>query len=705
LLISTLCRGVAILGICVPLIANAQHATVRTEHVQAELLVHAPQGLEAGKAASLALLLEQKLGWHTYWKNPGDSGLATSLKWSLPAGASAGPIEWPVPERLPLGPLMNYGYTGKLLLPVKLALPAMSSSTLLPIRLHAEWLVCKEVCLPEAGEFSLSLRAGKVYSEHAAAFSQAQSRLPLVAAGVTARARVNENAVSLEVSGLPPTMLGKPVQLFPEESGVFDYAAEHSERWHGKDLTLSVPLSPQRSESPSRLHFVLASADSPGIRLETPIDRGWPADSGVSSVSTPAATAPVQSEPPHITVPPTSFAVVLSMAFVGGLILNLMPCVLPVLTIKVLSFSGHASNRKLLATGGFAYFAGVVAAFVALATLMLALRAAGTQLGWGFQLQSPVFISALAVLFTLIGLNLAGLFEIGSVLPDSVTALRARHPVIDDLLSGVLAVAIASPCTGPFMGAALGASLTQPPGEAIALFAMVGAGMASPYLAASLVPGIARLMPRPGPWMGYFKVIMAFPMLATVVWLLWVLGQQVGTDGVVALVGFLVALAYATWTFSAKAEPTTRFALASSGLIVLAAVAAWAWPALHAPPARAGTASERNWQPWTPAAVIEAQAKGRTVFVDFTAAWCVTCQFNKRVTLADPGLLASFETSNVLLLRADWTRRDPAITEQLTKLGRSGVPVYALYGKQDQTPQLLSEMPSVQEIQTALGKL
>ena len=361
--------------------------------------------------------------------------------------------------------------------------------------------------------------------------------------------------------------------------------------------------------------------------------------------------------------------------------LNLMPCVFPILSLKLLGFAGHAHDRRGLLAGGLAYSAGVVVSFVGLAALLLVLRAGGEQIGWGFQLQSPTFVAALAVLFTLIALNLAGLFEFGTLLPDGLASLRLRHPLADAALTGVLAVAVASPCTAPFMGAALGLAFTLPGAQALALFAALGVGMALPYLAASAWPGLARAIPRPGAWMATFKTAMAFPMLATVVWLAWVLGQQTGIDGVAGLLAVLVALAFALWAWGRiDSGRVARAAWSACGALLLGAVLAWALPTWHeARAASPGAAADQRWQPWSAARVAALNAEGRTVFVDFTAAWCVTCQVNKRTTLGDTAVLADLDARRVALLRADWTRRDAAISAELARLGRNGVPVYAIY--------------------------
>jgi thiol:disulfide interchange protein DsbD len=387
-----------------------------------------------------------------------------------------------------------------------------------------------------------------------------------------------------------------------------------------------------------------------------------------------------------------------------------MPCVFPVLAIKVVGFARHAGNAAAHRASGVAYTAGVVVSFVALGALVLGLRAAGEQLGWGFQLQSPAMVALLAVLFTLIGLNLAGVFEFGHFLPSRVASLQARHPVPDAFLSGVLAVAIASPCTAPFMGASIGFAIGLPAWQALLVFAAIGVGMALPYLAASFVPAIANLLPRPGAWMDTFRRLMAFPMFATVVWLVWVLGQQSGIDGAGALLALLVALAALVWALTLRGTPR----LVLGGVLAAALVALVLTlgpsvtrvediPAVSTAAPSGGVPGER-WQPWSTDKVQQLVASGRPVFVDFTAAWCVTCQYNKKTTLANGAVLADLDKRNVALLRADWTRRDPAITAALAQLGRSGVPVYVFYAP-GRAPVVLTEVLGVQEVRSAIAAL
>ena len=717
---------------------NTQSEVVRTDQVQAKLLAHAPQGVPIGQTPEAAAAQPVWVGlqithapeWHTYWKNAGDSGMPTELQWTLPPGVMAGDIAWPLPKKIPIGHLANYGYEGTVLLPVPLIItPEYKPGVLadaLDVKLKATWLVCRKECIPQDGEFALKIPLRSSTALNGAAFDAALKSQPADVAGAHQVALKDDGKrLAVRVAGLPADVRGQPLELFPESPGVVVTAAtpakpgepvgarSWSQHWDGDVWTADVPVSPERADSPEKMTLVLVAGER-GWRAEAPVAGAWPAlalPAGVSPALEAAlkanANAGANAPPPAAptAVPATTFVWALLGALIGGLVLNLMPCVFPVLAIKVLGFTQHADDRRAHRTSGLAYTAGVVLSFLALGALMLALRAAGQQLGWGFQLQSPAVVAALTVLFTVIGLNLAGVFEFGSFLPSRVATMEARNPVANSFLTGMLAVAVASPCTAPFMGASLGLAVGLPAVQALLIFAAIGLGMALPYLAASWWPAVARLLPKPGAWMDTFKKFMAFPMFGTAVWLLWVLGQQTGIDGAGALLALLVVLALVLWALGLTGR--TRIVLASfsiaAGALLASAIgpnvikmAEAATPVAETPGAR--------WQPWSAERVQTALGAGQPVFVDFTAAWCVTCQYNKKTTLASDEVLNAFDAAKVQTFRADWTRRDATITAELKKLGRSGVPVYVLQAP-GQAPVVFSEILSVTEVKDALGRL
>ena len=689
----------------------------KTEQVQAELMAQAPEGADAGKTVWVGLQMIHKPEWHTYWKNAGDSGLPTVLSWTLPAGVTAGEIAWPTPQKIRIGTLANYGYEGTVLLPVPLTIsPEFKPSLLnrdIDIKLKAAWLVCRKECIPEEGEFALKLPVKGSTALNSAQFNAAFAQTPkpvlpaLAGVSMPSSLTIDGSSIALAVHNLPVAMRGKTLEFYPESNEVIETAAAFTQSWNGAVWNARVPLSAQRSNSPSMMPIVLA-ADVDGVRQsyrsEIKVTGDWPKLATATQVPPALETAlkanAASSAPAG---PPISLLAAILGALIGGMILNLMPCVFPVLAIKVMSFAQHADDRRAHKISGIAYSAGVVLSFLALGLLMMVLRQGGELLGWGFQLQSPAVVAALAVLFTVLGLNLAGVFEFGSLVPSNIASKQAKNPVVNAFLSGVLAVAIASPCTAPFMGASLGLAISLPAFQALLVFGAIGVGMALPYLAASLIPAVARALPRPGAWMDTLRRVMAFPMFATVIWLVWVLGQQSGIDGAGALLALLLALSMVIWVFTLKGR--SRTALAIFSVALLATATGTLGPNILKPlEVASATAPGDRWQAWQPGRVEQILSTGQPVFVDFTAAWCVTCQYNKKTTLTHADVLADLESKNVALLRADWTRRDPAITAALQQLGRNGVPVYVVY-KAGSAPVVLSEILSVDEVRGVLAKL
>ncbi|MCX7249752.1 MAG: protein-disulfide reductase DsbD family protein, partial [Burkholderiales bacterium] len=646
---------------------NSSKAVVTTPQVRAELLAHAPDGADPGKTVWLGLQLTHQPDWHTYWRNPGDSGLPITVQWTLPAGITAGDIAWPLPKKIPIGNLANYGFDGTVLLPVPLTIsqdfkPGLTNNEI-EVKLKANWLVCRKECIPEEGEFALKVPVKGSMAANSVAFNKAFDAKPKPVLGSTgilpdSSVLIDGHVIKLTVQGLPLALRGKTLEFFPETPEVIETAAQWTQSWNGGVWSAQVPLSQQRGNSPDVMPVVLA-AEGQGYRAELKVLGNWPKLSA-SATGAPESVLPAAAP----AKPGLSLLAALLGALLGGMILNLMPCVFPVLAIKVISFTRHAKDRHGHRVSGLAYSAGVVISFLALGALMLGLRSAGEQLGWGFQLQSPAVVAALAVLFTVMGLNLAGLFEFGQFLPSRLSTLQAKNPSVNAFLSGVLAVAVASPCTAPFMGASLGLALSLPALQALLVFASIGVGMALPYLAASFIPAVARWLPRPGVWMDTFRRAMAFPMFATVVWLVWVLGQQTGIDGAGALLALLVAMSGVLWSLSLTGR--SRWLLTGIALVVLVLMLAALGRNVTRPVDLGGAAaSSERWQPWAPGRVEQALATGVPVFVDFTAAWCVTCQYNKKTTLVNAEVLSDLTARKVALLRADWTRRDPAITSAL----------------------------------------
>ena len=577
--------------------AGVRAAPVVTEHVEAEL-VAATTAVEPGKPLSAALRLKMIPHWHTYWRNPGDSGQPTALEWKLPPGYAAGEILWPEPRRLPARPLMNYGYEGEVLLPVDITVPATAAGTV-TLAARAIWLVCNpERCVPEEAVLSLALPVGGgPPSPWSAAIARTRAALPVKAdAAWKFSAQRGTNGVLLDV--MPPAGIAlRTLQFFPYEEGKIHNAG--AQTLNGSRLEIPAALQPVGAFN--RVAGVLVGGPQT-VEIDVPVV-GGATGTAVSGV-----------------------ALAILFAFVGGLILNLMPCVLPVLSIKVLGFAAQGAGQRdarAMRTHGALYALGVVMSFWLLAAMLIALKSLGHEIGWGFQLQAPAFVAFLALLFLVLALNLSGAFEFGNFLPGSFAAARARHGHLDGLLTGVLAVAIASPCTAPFMGAALGYALAEDAASAFAVFTALGAGMAVPYVALAWRPGWLKWVPKPGAWMVRFKQLLAVPLYATVVWLAWVFVMQV--------------------------VPETKAKIADS------------------------------WEPYTESRLAALSAQGKPVFVDFTAAWCVTCQVNKQLVLGRPETERAFRERGVALLRADWTRRDAEITRALAALGRNGVPVYVLY--------------------------
>ena len=690
---------------------------VKTPQVKATLWVDAPNGLEAGKVFWLGLEISHEPHWHTYWRNPGDSGLATDLQWTLPKGMTAQDIVWPAPKKIPIGTLANYGYEGTALLVVPVLVDAnfkalhagTPEASSVAIELQAHWLVCKQECIPQEGQFQISVPVRGATRSNPAAFDAALKQQAQVLTGAhSALISDDGRTLKLRIAELPQALQNSEWTVFPQTPNILLNAAAPVLTLREGLANVLFQISPERMDSPAQMSWLLVQGKAeaplgPQWVLSTPVQGQW---KEISALAQPILS-PSAADNTLMPAPASTWITALLGALLGGMLLNFMPCVFPVLAIKLLSITQHSDSPRAMKQSAFAFSAGVVLSFFILGGLVLGLREAGTQLGWGFQLQSPWVVGGLAMLFAVMGLNLSGMFEFRAMAPSGLASAQWSNPLVNSAWSGVFAVLIASPCTAPFMGASLGLAIGLPAWQALPIFLAMGIGMAVPFLALSYRSDWVRRLPKPGAWMLTFKQFMAFPMYATVIWLMWVLGQQVGLDGVTGFMACLLSLVLLIWAMSLQG----RVAHVMSALaLVLLGLSLWLWagnwtqatPVANPSEPKNQASAPALWQAWSADKVAQARQAGRPVFVDFTAAWCVTCQFNKKTTFADAALLAQFAHKNVLLLKADWTRYDPAITAALNELGRNGVPVYAWYAP-DQPVKLLSELPSVAEIQNQLN--
>lgn len=696
-------RATACLIFTLLMLGLAQSAQVKTPHVEAELIAR-HTAIVPGQPVEAALRLKIIDHWHTYWINPGDSGLPTKLAWTLPAGFTASPIEWPHPKKLPLGPLTNFGYEGEVLHLVNLQTPVgLKAGESVVLSAKADWLVCADVCIPEEGTVSLTLpvSVGPLMADkaNASAFASARAALPQIAAGWKTNAEVG--AKDLKIFITPPSgesFEAKEISFYPLEADVIANAGKQILSRVSGGLLLTVPLADTVNRELKSLDGVLVTDGGWGktstgkaIAIAAPV---------TYSVAANASTgAPIQAKMPETALPALSFVSAVLFALLGGLVLNLMPCVFPVLGIKVMGFVENAhGDSALLRKQGIAFFIGVMVSFMVLVGLMLALRAAGESIGWGFQLQEPLFVAALAALFFVMALNLSGVFEVGTRLQSAAgnAELNAqKNPTTGAFASGVLATLVATPCMAPGLGASVGFTLNQSVPVALAVFAAMAIGLALPVVLLSFFPALLRRLPKPGGWMETFKQFMAFPLYATVVWLAWVLGAQTGNDGIAKLLIGLTLVAMAAWAYGRWQFKKPMAATVAAAMVALLG-AGVVYSAASTPRAALAGQADAEWVAFSPQKIAEFRAAGKGVFVDFTATWCITCQVNKRVALNQAEVIKRFGELNIVRMKADWTLKDPAITKALAEFGRNGVPLYVFY-PQSGAPIVLPEVltPSV----------
>lgn len=631
-------------------------------HVAAAL-VSEQQNAVPGATLHAAVVLTHAPEWHTYWKNAGGAGAPTSIGWQLPPGFKAGDIQWPTPLRIVQPPVVSYGYHGKTALLVDIDVPASLRGERVTLKARIDWLECADVCIPGGGNVELTLPVKTSPGALNPDFRLFRAALPEVA--VDGRVSVEDIGDGYRISLAPQDLTISGMTFLPGAPAVIDDAAEQ-----------------KFAAGPDRASVVVQKSD----RSAPPAD----SVTGLLIIRTPAGDRALEFSAPVIPVSggsagagATSLLTALLFAFVGGLILNLMPCVLPVLSFKILGFVKQSGeNPREIAKHGFVFAAGVLVSFLALAGTLLAIRAGGAQLGWGFQLQSPIVISGLASLFFILGLNLSGVFEIGVSL--TRVGSPAKSGLLGSFMNGVLATIVATPCTAPFMGTALGFALTQPAIAALSVFLSLGIGMSTPYVILSLNPRLLKYVPKPGPWMDIFKMVMGFCLFATAVWLFGVFGLQAGAPALVVLIagltlqGFAVSI-YGQWIQKDLGNRRPKTTALAAILMVAGLYVAMRMAPSQASATPAAVETSEVWEKFSPERVTELRGQGRAVFVDFTAAWCLTCKVNEALVLSKPDILAAFKEKNVAMLKADWTSKDETITRALEELGRSGVPVYVYY--------------------------
>ena len=698
----------------------------KTPYSEVEL-VSSVASVRPGTPFTLAVHITVDPGWHTYWINGGDAGDELLVDWSLPEGFTAGPLQWPVPKLLPAPPLMSYGYEEQIFVLIDITPSADAvPGTDVEIRGAADFQVCSDICLIALDDISVTLpvRSGppEPDASWAAAIADVQARLPRPADGWTVRAWTNgaENETAAYVldiaragtGGAPvPATLAAP-HLFADSGYVIEHAAPQRVARVGDAIRMEIPRNYFEAEYGPRLAGLLvadAGSESPiaweieafihDVPLEVAAEAVDPLRSPdvAETGGVPEGMAPLGRPPEALAASEPGaglgFVAALLFALLGGAILNLMPCVFPVLSMKVLGLvekGGEDPGRVRM--HGLAFGAGVLVSLWALAGVLVVLRAGGQSLGWGFQLQAPVFVGLLALLLFGLGLNLSGLFELG-VGMTRLGSLGAGDTHRDSFLMGGLTVLVATPCTAPFMGASLGFALSQPAAVGLAVFTSLGVGLAAPYVLLTFMPPLLAGLPQPGAWMETLKQVLAFPMYATVVWLVWVFGNQAGMDATALLLLALTLLSLAGWIYGRFGWRAASRRAAFAGLVVASGAVATvvqgariADPTLVVPTRTA----EVGWEPFSPERLLALRSEGRPIFIDFTADWCLSCKVNDRIALDTEAVRSAFAKENVALLVADWTGRDPIIAETIASFGRSGIPLYVMYSADpDVKPEIL----------------
>ncbi len=691
--------------------------------------------IQPGQTFNLGLHMElTDPAWHIYYRNPGDPGMPPSIEWDLPEGFEAGEIIWPTPVRFTMGEFAtNFGYKGDALLIIPIQAPETIEDNPIIIKADVEWQACDdEMCVPGEAELEMALpvraEAPAIAERWSERFSQSWQNVPPRMEPAQATATYEGSVATLHIYGMLEAGLeAEDVFFYPSDEGVIAPGEAQPVQREGHRVSLRLTRDEFADAFPEQLRGVVSAdtADGPrSVYVDVPLR---PAPDGEAIASLDAALlsqydTAAAAEAERVSRAPAeadyyewsgaaggrlSISLAIIGAFIGGLILNLMPCVFPVLSIKIMGFVSHAGHeKKLVRRHGYFFGLGVLASFLVLAGLLMAIRAAGdealAETGWGFQLQNPVFVAALAALMVAVGLNLAGVFEVGSGLMNAAAKASERvHGTgyATSFSHGILATALATPCTAPFMGGAIGYALTAPQVEALLVFAFLGVGMATPYVVLSIFPAWLKLLPKPGAWMETFKQVMAFPMFAVAAWLIWLFHTQ--TDGrMLHLFAGLLVLAIGLWVLGRwttpwRRQPVRIAGMAVAGLLIVASF----YPPVHAAreyqAEQAGTADRLEWVEYSEDVIEQARQRRQPVFVDFTADWCITCKFQEYNVLETSRVRGAVRDRNIKMVKADWTQRDPTgdVGRALAEFGRNSVPLYVVYSSDPDHPPVV--LPTV----------
>lgn len=653
----------------------------KSNFVKAELISSMAEATP-GSTIEVGLKLTHDPHWHTYWKATGDSGLPTEIQWTLPDGWKAGDIQWPIPKVFKLGTLINYGYDGEVLLPVQITIPAdqpLNSSA--SLKAEVSWLMCAEQCVPGRASLSLEIKVGPkaVPSDAYDNFQETLKNVPSDSIPVTAK--IDHKKKLIELS-FPDKGALENVYIFAQTADSISYGTPQE----------IVPTANGFSVFLQATEFINAGDSFEGLILvnDGQVSQGGWAKNFSAPLKEAPLTIPVKSE--QLNLSQGSLLISAFFAFIGGLILNLMPCVFPVLSLKIIGIVENRGTKNLL-PHGFGFLAGILLTMLVLSSLLIAVKSTGAMIGWGFQLQSPFFVCALATLFIVLSANLLGFFEFSFTLRISgAGTTKKRSPFLESFLTGVLAVFVASPCTAPFMGAALGYALSASYIETLFIFLALGLGMALPWFLLTVFPWLTRWLPKPGQWMITFKKWMALPMGLTALWLLWVLSQQISILAFACICTGLL-LCCAALYFYGKFQ-FGKLSAKSIGAVLAAATLFLVGGGLTLSAISPVQETYQGADSWSPQKVNDALKHGKRVFVDFTASWCLTCQANKLAVLRTSEVQKAFKDNDFVVLEADWTNYDERITKVLEHFGRSGVPLYVVYepnGSTEILPELLTQ--------------